>query len=130
MKTGSCLCGNVKFEFDPPTRPIIVCHCIQCRKQTGSMMHSTSVSINKFRLTEQRGLKWYRASDIAARGFCGDCGSVLFWKPDTADRISFTAGSIDGNTGLAIEGHIYCDFKADYFDVPKDEGYQKREWED
>jgi hypothetical protein len=129
MKTGSCLCGAVKYEFDEPARAIIVCHCVQCRKQTGSMMHATAVTIDKFRLMEQRGLKWYRASDAAERGFCGECGSVLFWKPDSGDRMSFTAGSIDGNTDLEIEGHIYCDFKADYFNVPQDEGYTKGEWE-
>jgi hypothetical protein len=82
MKTGSCLCGAVKYEFDEPARAIIVCHCVQCRKQTGSMMHATAVVIDKFRLTEQRGLKWYRASDAAERGFCGECGSVLFWKDE------------------------------------------------
>ncbi len=129
MKTGSCLCGAVKYEFDGPARPVIVCHCNQCRKQTGSMMHATSVSIDRFRFTEQRGLKWFRSSETAARGFCCECGSVLFWKPDSGDRMSFTAGSIDGKTDLSIEGHIYCGFKGDYYQVPGGEGYQRHEWE-
>jgi hypothetical protein len=128
MKTGSCLCGAVKFEFEGPARPVIVCHCIQCRKQTGSMMHATSVLNPQLKLTETRGLKWYRASNAAARGFCGECGSVLFWKPDNGNHTSFTAGSIDGPTGLAVEGHIFCDYKADYYKVPTDEGYIRSEW--
>lgn len=129
MKTGSCLCGAVKYEFDEPARPVVVCHCQQCRKQTGSMMHATSVPDDRFRLTEQRGLKWFRASQTARRGFCGECGSPLFWKPDKGDYTSFTAGSIDGDTGLTFEGHIYCDFKGDYYQVPTNEGYQRHEWE-
>jgi hypothetical protein len=129
MKTGSCLCGAVKYEFDEACRPIIVCHCIQCRKQTGSMMHAMAAKNGKFRITEDRGLKWYRASTYASRGFCGECGSNLFWKPDNKDYTSFTAGSVDGPTGVKIEGHIYCDFKGDYYDVPKNEGYQRHEWE-
>lgn len=128
-KTGSCLCGAVAFEVEEPLRPVIVCHCKQCRKQTGSMMHATAVDNDRFRLTEQRGLKWYRASEWARRGFCGECGSVLFWKPDKGQHTSFTAGSLDGATGLAVEGHIFCDYKGDYYAVPKDEGYTRGEWE-
>jgi hypothetical protein len=127
MKTGSCLCGAVRYEADGPLRQVIVCHCTQCRKQTGSMMHATAVSDTGFRLTEQRGLKWYRASGSAARGFCGECGSVLFWKADGSNRISFTAGSIDGETGLAIDGHIYCDDAGDYYGITGG-NYRSGQW--
>ena len=37
-KTGSCLCGAVAFEITGPLRPVIACHCHQCRKQTGTYM--------------------------------------------------------------------------------------------
>ena len=128
MGTGSCHCGAVKYAFVKPIRAVIVCHCIQCRKQTGSVMHATAVDNDRFQITNDRGLKWYRASQSAARGFCGECGSTLFWKPDKGDHTSFTAGSIDGATGLKVEGHIYCDYKGDYYEIPQ-EGYQRREWE-
>jgi hypothetical protein len=92
-------------------------------------MHASAVANDKFRITSSHGLKWYRASATAQRGFCGECGSVLFWKPDNGNHTSFTAGSIDGATGLAIEGHIYCDFKGDYYALPENEGYTRGEWE-
>lgn len=129
MKTGSCLCGAVKYEVHGSLRPVIACHCTQCRKQTGSFMHATSCSDADFRLTETRGLKWYRASDVARRGFCGECGSALFWKPDRGDSISITAGSIDGKTGLTIEGHIFCADAGDYYEITGP-GYRKQQWED
>lgn len=91
-------------------------------------MHATAVDNEHFRLTEVRGLKWYRASDYAARGFCGECGSVLFWKLDNGNHTSFTSGSIDGDTGLKIEGHIFCNYKGDYYEIP-DEGYRHGEWQ-
>jgi hypothetical protein len=53
----------------------------------------------------------------------------LFWKPDGEERISFSAGSIDGPTGLTIEGHIFCAYKGDYYEISQNEGYQRREWE-
>jgi hypothetical protein len=129
MKTGSCLCGAVQYEFDEPARPVHVCHCTQCRKQSGSFVHATSVPNSQFRFVKSDSLTWYRASEWAQRGFCGTCGSNLFWRPDSEERISFSAGSIDGPTGLAIEGHIFCAYKGDYYEISQNEGYQRQEWE-
>ncbi len=44
MKTGSCLCGAVAFEIRGELRPVIACHCIQCRKQTGNYMSATAAA--------------------------------------------------------------------------------------
>jgi hypothetical protein len=32
---GSCLCGAVTFEVNPPTSKFVYCHCSRCRKATG-----------------------------------------------------------------------------------------------
>ena len=117
MKTGSCLCGAVKYEVHGPLRPVLACHCTQCRKQTGNYMSATAADDGDLRITEARGLKWYRSSPEAQRGFCGECGSVLFWKGEGRDYTSITAGSIDGPTGLALEGHIYCENAGDYYEI-------------
>lgn len=116
-KTGSCLCGEVAYEITGPLREIIICHCIQCRKTTGHFMAATSALLADFKITNETGLKWYRASDFAKRGFCHTCGATLFWQRDGDDKISFTAGTIDGDTGLKIEKHIFCDFAGDYYDI-------------
>ena len=127
MKTGSCLCGAVRFEITGPLRPVIACHCVQCRKQTGTYMSATATKDEYFTLTEQRGLKWYRSSPEARRGFCGECGSVLFWKGDGRDYIAIAAGSIDGDLGVPLEGHIFCESAGDYYEIAGGE-YQAPQW--
>ena len=117
MKTGSCLCGAVKYEVHGALRPVIACHCTQCRKQTGTYMSATAAADADFKFTQTRGLKWYRSSAEAQRGFCGECGSALFWKRDGSDSITITAGSIDGPTGVALEGHIFCKSAGDYYEI-------------
>jgi hypothetical protein len=114
---GSCLCGAVTYEVDGPMREVVACHCIQCRKQTGHYLAMTNAKVTDFHLLTSAPLKWYRASDAAKRGFCGDCGSVLFWQGDGSDEISISAGSIDGQTGLKLGGHIFCDFAGDYYEI-------------
>lgn len=117
MKTGSCLCGAVKYEVHGPLRDVIACHCTQCRKQTGNYMSSTAAQDTELRIVEDRGLKWYRSSDKAKRGFCGECGSVLFWKGDGRDYTSIAAGTVDGPTGVKLAGHIFCDNAGDYYEI-------------
>ena len=75
---------------------------------------------NALEMVEERGLRWYRASDAAKRGFCGECGSTLFWQPDDDDRIAIAAGSIDGESGLATAAHIFVADKGDYYRLDDD----------
>ena len=127
MKTGSCLCGAVSFEVHGALRPTIACHCIQCRKQTGSYMSATACADAELVLVRQDGLKWFRSSPEAQRGFCKECGSVLFWKQDGSGTTSISAGSIDGPTGAPLEGHIFCESTGDYYEIAGG-SYRKERW--
>lgn len=127
MKTGSCLCGGVSFEIRGPLRPTIACHCTQCRKQTGNYMSATSCADGDLVFIRKDGLKWFRSSAEATRGFCQDCGSVLFWKREASDTTSLAAGSIDGPSGAPLEGHIFCKDAGDYYEIAGG-SYRKDEW--
>jgi hypothetical protein len=126
-KTGSCLCGAVKFTVTGPLRSVIACHCRQCRKQTGNYMSATGTKDEYLTFTQRRGLKWYRSSDKARRGFCGECGSTLFWKGDGRDYTAIAAGAIDGPTGVKLAGHIFCDYAGDYYEITGGD-YRLGEW--
>lgn len=127
MKSGSCLCGGVTYEVHGELRPVVVCHCTQCRKQTGSFMHATAAQDADLRIAASAALKWYQSSKGARRGFCSECGSVLFWKADGKDYTAIAAGSLDGKTGLSVEGHIFCDNAGDYYEIGP-EGYHRGQW--
>ncbi len=125
--TGSCLCGGVRFEVNGPLRPVIACHCVQCRKQTGSYMSATGAADKDLKILSDKTLAWYRSSEAAKRGFCNACGSVLFWKGDGKDYTAIAAGSIDGKLGVPLAGHIFCDFAGDYYEIAGGE-YRKGQW--
>jgi len=59
---------------------------------------------------------WYASSPTARRGFCGRCGTSLFWEGPSA-HISIHAGTLDGATGLKMAGHIFCADKGDYYEI-------------
>jgi hypothetical protein len=127
MKTGSCLCGGVAFEITGPMRPVVGCHCSQCRKQSGHFGAFTACEDTDLKFKSDETLAWYRASDNAGRGFCKACGSLLFWKGDRRTYTSIAAGAIDGATDLKIEGHIFCAYKGDYYEI-LDGNYKKPQW--
>lgn len=115
--TGSCLCGEVTYEVAGELRPVVGCHCTQCRKTTGHFMPATGAKLAHFTITNDQGLKWYRSSDTARRAFCSICGSTLFWQADGKDYIAIAAGTLDGKTGLHFEGHIFCENAGDYYEI-------------
>ena len=117
MKTGSCLCGEVRFELRGPLDGVIACHCKQCRKQTGHHWASTHTADADLHFAADSTLRWYRASDAARRGFCGRCGSTLFWKRDGDTTTSVCVGAIDGPSGLELAGHIFVADKGDYYPI-------------
>ncbi|MEE2981376.1 MAG: GFA family protein [Pseudomonadota bacterium] len=90
--SGQCLCGAVRFEVSGPLATPHACHSGQCRRQSGHHTASTHARRTGFSLTADRGLKWYRSSDYAERGFCGECGSSLLWD-DGGDDVDISMGS-------------------------------------
>lgn len=120
MHTGSCLCGGVAFQISGDLSPPSVCHCSQCRKQSGHVWSSTFLPDSQLTLTRQNSLKWYAASDSAKRGFCSTCGSFLFWKHNDEDTISVAMGSLNEPTGLHLAKHIFVADKGDYYDITDD----------
>lgn len=126
--TGQCLCGAVQFRIRGTLSAPHACHCTQCRRQSGHFVVASSVLRPDFELTESHGLKWYRSSERARRGFCAECGSVLFWDDDSGE-ISINLGSLDGPTGTTVAAHIFVDEKGDYYRIgdglPRFAGYDR-----
>ena len=70
------------------------------------------------KLISDEGLKWYRSSPVAQRGFCENCGSTLFWKPIAVTESVFTS-PLTG--GLILSSHIFTGEKGDYYQIEGDE---------
>ena len=117
--TGGCLCGAVRYEVNGPLRPVINCHCGQCRRTSGHFVAATACQWSDLTLVNEDGLRWYQSSEQARRGFCTVCGSSLFWDGATGDgatdTISIMAGTLDGKTGLETSAEIYIEDAGDYY---------------
>jgi len=128
--TGRCLCGAVRFEVHGPLRPVVACHCGQCRRWSGHHVAASAARRGDIRFIEDEALTWYRSSEHAKRGFCRLCGSSLFWSAEDAPYMGIMAGALDAPTGLHTVVNIMVQDKSDYYDLDPDtphiEGHDHR----
>ncbi len=123
MATGGCLCRSVRYEVRGPLRDVLVCHCVECRRWHGHVSASTAARKDDLVLLEERGLRWIQSpwSDARARrGFCGECGSSLFWDPPDRETIGIAAGTLDGPTELRVVSHWFTSQAGDYYELADD----------
>jgi hypothetical protein len=120
MKRGACACGAVTYEVTGEPTTVTYCHCSKCRRWHGHFGAYFGALREGFRLVEARGLKWWALNDKVRRGFCGECGSSLFWDEDGDARISICPGTLDAPTGLVSKAHIFAASKGDYYELPDD----------
>ena len=117
--------GAVRYAVDGPLRPVVYCHCTQCRKQTGHFVAATRAENADLSVDGADNVTWFSSSEGAERGFCRTCGSVLFWRMKGSARTSIMAGGFDKPSGLGEGFHIYCADMGDYYtlhdDLPKHE---------
>ncbi len=114
---GGCLCGAVRYEIHGPIRDVVNCHCEMCVKIHGGAGPHSKARKEHIKLKKTDGLKWFETSAIARRGFCGECGSGLFWEPVSQDGTGIAAGSLDQPSGLKTIGHIFVGEKPDFYTI-------------
>jgi hypothetical protein len=123
MATGRCLCGAVRYEVREPLQDVLICHCEECRRWHGHVSAFTAARREDLVVEDELAVRWIDspASDAdARRGFCGTCGSSLFWDAPGRETISIAAGTLEGSVALRVTGHIFVSRRAGYDELPDD----------
>ncbi len=123
MIRGSCLCGAVTFEVEPPLRRANHCHCSRCRKHSGAFgLTQGRVPRSRFRLLSgERSIRTFRPPDGKAKAFCAECGSSLFggdWP--NGDEVSIRFGALDGDPEIRPQYHSFVGSRAAWDELPDD----------
>jgi hypothetical protein len=117
---GSCLCGAVRFEVEPPFIRAGHCHCERCRKHSGTAMCTQArVPKEQFRLLQgERLIRVYGKGEGAVKAFCVNCGSSLFggdWPE--GDEVSIRMGAFDGDPGICPQYHTFVNDRAAWDEI-------------
>lgn len=113
---GSCLCKSVKFSFELKEKTFDSCHCSMCRTWGGGPA-LTVASKGSIIFEGEKNLKIFSSSDWAERGFCGECGTNIFYrlKDPSHSFCNFNLGTIDNHKEFEFTSQIYIDSKPDNY---------------
>ena len=117
MPTGSCLCGAVHITVNQPLTQPDLCHCRICRKYAAVGFASCDMPREVVTITGEEHIRWYQSSEKVRRGFCGTCGSALFFDPLFHDWTAIAMGVFDEPTGTTLGKHIFTANKGDYYTI-------------
>ena len=132
---GRCLCGAVQFTLQPPLDFVSHCHCESCRRSHGAAFVTwTSVPFDRFAMSSDAPVRWYRSSSFIEWGFCERCGSSMLYRavadghPESPkrDRMYVTAASLQEPLGCAPKVHVSYEERVAWFEpgdaLPKHRG--------
>lgn len=105
---GHCLCGACSFELRGPSNWVGHCHCESCRRATGSPFTTWIGHPNG-------AWAWTGVEPVSRvsspgrrRGFCGECGSPMFYGSDKfPDELHIYAALLDEPERLAPQVHYH-----------------------
>lgn len=103
MRTGSCLCGQVKYEVDDELDVVVNCHCQYCRLAHGAeFVPVAMLPAEKLNVIEGgEFLGKYEVMSVSAfRCFCAKCGTRLFNHSPSFNFISLVTATLSESEGL------------------------------
>ena len=119
---GHCLCGAVTVRATPVRRHVEACHCTMCRRWSGLAFLGVQCG-GEFEIDGGDHVVRYRSSEWAERGFCGRCGTGLFYHYLPNGNHAFLAGLFPDHALLPLAEEIFIDEKPEYYafagDAPK-----------
>jgi len=109
IRSGGCLCGQIRYEAKGEPVAVATCHCRSCQRLSGGPF-LTFVGF------EPQNVVWikdepttYESSETVQRGFCPTCGSTVSFARPTHNVISVMAGSLDDPDSITPEMHCFTD---------------------
>jgi hypothetical protein len=119
--TGSCLCGDVAYEYTGSPVRMWSCHCTRCRRAR-SAAHGTNVFVNldQFRWTRgESQVASYKVPDAKffTVSFCTACGGSVPVYSLARGLAVIPLGSLDSEPGMKTLAHVFTGSKAPWFDI-------------
>ena len=120
-KQGGCLCGQVRYEVSGEPLAVVVCHCKNCQKQSGSTF-SINIIGQSEQIEVQGNLSTYAdtndSGDPVNRNFCENCGSPIFSEIlSQGNLIALKVGTLDDTSDIEPQTQFWCISKQNWLSL-------------
>jgi hypothetical protein len=84
-RVARCCCGGLSVETEAEPDAVVVCHCLECQRRTGSAFGAAAFfAANAVRITGASNT-YERISDAGRElvfRFCPFCGTTVWWETE------------------------------------------------
>jgi hypothetical protein len=90
MRRAACACGQLTATCAGEPIRVSVCHCLDCKRRTGSAFSWTSRWARADVVLEGRTAEFARTGDEGGRStfsFCPDCGVAVHFQADAQPEV-------------------------------------------
>ena len=120
-QTGGCQCGHVRYRIEGEPIELVVCHCTECQRQSGSAFGlSLALRADQFHL-EAGTLKSFTVECDSGRNktctFCPDYGTRIYHQTRPSG-MSIKAGTLDDTSKLEPVAHYWTKRKQPWVIIP------------
>jgi hypothetical protein len=111
---GGCLCGAVRYAYNARPMGLNACHCMHCKKLSGSDYIKMLLGERTHFVKEQGETAIYRKTAESGREIdihrCAQCGTRLWHEPLAAPQFVFIcAGTLDDVSWTTPTSHIWVE---------------------
>ncbi|HEY8004818.1 MAG TPA: GFA family protein [Phenylobacterium sp.] len=122
MRRAQCGCGQLSATCSGEPVRVSVCHCLDCKRRTGSAFSWTSRWPRAAVTTEGRTSEFIRTGDEGGRSinsFCPDCGTTVYYRmEDQPEQIAIPAGGFADPAFPPPRVSVYDPFRrCDWVDI-------------
>ena len=120
---GGCNCGAVRYRLAGDPITVAVCHCANCRRQSGSAF-SVNVVMAEGAMTLTGELTTYEDPDTESgqpvlRQFCAACGSPIRSITAASPQMAIVkAGTADDPGQFVPAIHVWTDTALPWVEIP------------
>ncbi|KAI4845408.1 hypothetical protein E4T44_05629 [Aureobasidium sp. EXF-8845] len=100
MAKGSCLCGDVTFEYQGEPAAKAACHCIPCRKTSGTTnSYNLMIPTSNYKVLSG-DLKTFNRKGDSGKNltyyYCKNCPTILYVQAEAMDGVNIVKmGTLD-----------------------------------
>lgn len=117
---GGCQCGAVRYRIAGEPEWLTICHCSECKHQSGSAF-GMSLRLRADDVTTTGPTKtWTRIADSGnpvVCHFCEICGTRVFHVPAMPGFVHIKPGTLDDFTRFAPQYESFIEHKADWLTI-------------
>ncbi|MBB1270723.1 GFA family protein [Shewanella sp. SR44-3] len=111
---GACHCGELVFEAEVDAEKVIICHCDDCQRLSGSAFRTVVMSgpdgLKFIKGVPKEYIKTAQSGNPRAQGFCGNCGSAIYATSvgEGAKTYGIRLGTVAQRNELVPQFQIWC----------------------